>query len=48
MSKDKEKVVEIDDDNDKLSFLTDMLIGSIFNPKISLKNMGQASVEIVR
>lgn len=44
MSKGKEKIIEIIDD-DELSFLSDMLKRFGFNPKTPLKNIGDPNVK---
>lgn len=44
MSKGKEKVIEIIDD-DELSFLSDMLKRFGFNPKTPLKNIANPNVK---
>lgn len=44
MSKGKEKIIEIIDD-DELSFLSDMLKRFGFNPKTPLKNIGDLNVK---
>lgn len=42
MSKGKEKVIEIDDD--ELDFLVDLLMKPIFDPRILLETVGHSSV----